>query len=404
MRRATATVTLAVFVTWSAIPSGVAKLPLRSLLKNDLGLGAEDMATFFAVAGLAWYVKPLAGLLSDQLPLLGARRVPYLLLGGGGAALAWAAAAAAPPGSAAMLAALVAVNVCAVLANSAAGGLMVDVGRTHRVLGRLSAIRLAAMNAAAVVGGTVGGWLAGRSFAWTCGVCASLMTVMVLAARTLPIREPRPHGARPLRAVLRAVGGQVIRREVLAVTVLTALFYIAPGIGSLFYYHQCDVLRLTDPQIGLLAGLYCVGGVLGALAYTRFCGRLPLGVLVAAGIGLNGASALLYVLYDSLAAGLVIEPVLGFLVMLGLMPLYELMARACPIRHEALVFAWYLGIGNAAIAVSEVLGTGLARALEIDMHGMIAVYAAGTTLAGLGLLWVPKRLLGPGDVKATRDA
>lgn len=59
---------------------GLATLPLQYLLKDHMHLGATAIARFFALAGAAWYAKPLAGMLSDSVPLWGTRRRSYLLL------------------------------------------------------------------------------------------------------------------------------------------------------------------------------------------------------------------------------------------------------------------------------------------------------------------------------------
>src|SRR3989442_977371 len=62
-----------VFATTFAQPA-VLKRPLQYLLKSDLHVSRDAMAAFFAAGALAWYFKPLAGILSDSVPLFGTRR------------------------------------------------------------------------------------------------------------------------------------------------------------------------------------------------------------------------------------------------------------------------------------------------------------------------------------------
>src|SRR5262245_34197735 len=84
---------LGAFVTTIAQPGVIGRLPLRILLKDDLHLSAQSLATFMFVSTFAWNVKPLAGLLSDAFPLFGTRRRHYMILGAGLAAsagLPWA--------------------------------------------------------------------------------------------------------------------------------------------------------------------------------------------------------------------------------------------------------------------------------------------------------------------------
>src|ERR1700761_5694731 len=69
----------------------LARLPLQNLIKNDLHLDRAANAAFFFWAGLAWYLKPLFGVVTDAFPLFGSRRKGYLILGAGLASLGWVA-------------------------------------------------------------------------------------------------------------------------------------------------------------------------------------------------------------------------------------------------------------------------------------------------------------------------
>src|SRR5579862_5693647 len=62
----------------------IADLPLKYLLKDSLRLNAAAVAAFFALGNFTNYIKPIAGLFTDSVPLLGTRRRHYLLVGVGG--------------------------------------------------------------------------------------------------------------------------------------------------------------------------------------------------------------------------------------------------------------------------------------------------------------------------------
>src|ERR1700761_2786925 len=76
----------------------LARLPLQNLLKNELHLDRSSNAAFFFWAALAWYLKPLAGIMTDAYPLFGTRRRNYLLLSSILAAAGWIALAVTPHG------------------------------------------------------------------------------------------------------------------------------------------------------------------------------------------------------------------------------------------------------------------------------------------------------------------
>lgn len=393
LRRSSAVLVVILFVTYLARSAEIAKIPLRAALKDRFDLSAADAATFFAVAGLAWYAKPLAGLLSDQVALFGTRRRHYVLVGGCLGAASWLAAAlAAADDLGSLLALLVAANLFAALANTAGGGLLVDLGRRRDVLGPLSSLRVASMSLATFLGAVVGGWLAERDFMWTCIVAAALMLVMAAVLRATPGIEAPVADQPPPRSL-----GQRLRplasREVWSVTLLMAGFHLAPGIDTLFFYHQHDVLRLTGLEIGLLSALNCVGGVLGALLYARFGARFSPALLVPAGILLGGGCLLSCLFYRSLASALIVEPLLGFCIALATLPLYELAARASPPGHEALVFGWMMSVGNLGLAGSDLLGAHIAATFALTLPAMIVLYAASTTLSVVLLRFVPASLL-----------
>ena len=63
-----------IFATTLPQPQALGKLPLQFLLKNEVHVTREQMAAFFFWCGLAWYLKPLAGILTDAFPLFRTRR------------------------------------------------------------------------------------------------------------------------------------------------------------------------------------------------------------------------------------------------------------------------------------------------------------------------------------------
>ena len=95
-------------------------------------------------------------------------------------AVTWMVAALIPLSLQALIITMSVVNVAAVLGNSVTGGLLVDKGREHRSTGRLSAMRVLAMNTTSLLAGPLGGWLASRAFPATCAVAGASMLVMVV--------------------------------------------------------------------------------------------------------------------------------------------------------------------------------------------------------------------------------
>ena len=83
-------IVVGVIATTLAQPQVMARLPISNLLKNELHLERSATAAFFFWAGLPWYFKPVAGVLTDAFPLFGSRRKSYMVICTLLAVAAWA--------------------------------------------------------------------------------------------------------------------------------------------------------------------------------------------------------------------------------------------------------------------------------------------------------------------------
>ena len=68
------------FFVFSNPGDGIMGLAMKAILKDQLHLEPTKIAAFSVIASMAWYFKPLAGLLTDNFPLLGTRRKGYLVV------------------------------------------------------------------------------------------------------------------------------------------------------------------------------------------------------------------------------------------------------------------------------------------------------------------------------------
>ena len=118
----------AIFVTGLGWPGLIGRLPFGLLLKNRLHMSPEKVAAFWAVGTLAWYFKPLFGLICDARPLFGTRRRGYLLLGTMVATAGWLAFAVLPLGYGVLMADMTVLNLGLVVVSVAAGGMQVEEG------------------------------------------------------------------------------------------------------------------------------------------------------------------------------------------------------------------------------------------------------------------------------------
>src|SRR6202140_434659 len=133
-----------IFASTMPQPQALGKLPLQFLLKNEVHVTREQMAAFFFWCGLAWYLKPLAGILTDAFPLFRTRRRHYLLISSVLASASWIGMTFVAHRYGALLWGAMIVNLFMVMASTVIGAFLVEAGQRLGATGRLTALRMSA--------------------------------------------------------------------------------------------------------------------------------------------------------------------------------------------------------------------------------------------------------------------
>jgi predicted MFS family arabinose efflux permease len=399
-----AVIATGLFVTGLGWPGLIGRLPFGLLLKNQLQLAPQEVAAFWAVAAMAWYLKPLIGLVCDAYPLFGTRRHAYLILGAALSGLLWLAFALSPQTYRPLLVLMTALYLTMAFVSAAVGGLLVALGQRHGATGRLSALRLGLVGGMSLVAGPLGGWLATRPIGWTAGLGAVILFSLVPVAALLH-REPR--GARADAAAVFAAASRQLRAIVRSRPMWTTggllfLVYLAPGFQTPLLYYQQDVLRFDPPFMGTLQLLGGLGALAGAAAYGVTCRHLPLRTSLVAGIALNAGSTLFYLGYGSANAAAVITVAAALLGTLALLPLYDLAARATPPGSESFGYALLMSVQSVAVyGVSDLMGAYLYGRLHLGWTTLVWLNAGSTALVLLFVPLLPRALL---SARETADA
>ena len=356
------------------------------------------MAAFFGLTGLAWYFKPLAGLLSDAVPLRGSRRRNYLLVSGLGAGLLWALLGVVPHRYGPLVWTLVAANAFAVLASSVSGGLLVEEGQRQRLTGRLGSLRETVIAGSSLLAQPVGGFLAARAFGWTAGVGAALFLGLIPAALSLLPEERVPARETSVAEALKAQLGPVFRaRGLWLATLFILLKELSPGFGTPLFYFQTNTLHFSKLFLGGLGAVFNAAAVGGAIVYALLCVRLPLGRLLPGAIVLSAASSLLFLGYHSAGSALAVQGMSGFLGIFASVALMDLAARTTPAGGEAMGYSLLMSAFNLGLTGSDIFGAWLYSQCHLSFAALVWI-SAGTTLLALPLM----RLL-PKDALARHD-
>jgi hypothetical protein len=382
-----------VLATTLAQPQVLARLPLQNLLKNELHVDRTANAAFFFWAGLAWYLKPFAGILTDAFPLFGSRRKSYILISATMAALSWLALIVTPHDYRKLLFVVIVINTFMVVASTVVGGYMVETAQANSGSGRLTAIRQFVQQACLVVNGPVAGYLASIAFGWTAAASGGVMFLLV-PATILFLHEQRKRS--DSRQILANARKQLVNiataRTMWAAAALMALFYIAPGFGTALFYKQQNDLHLTTQAQGFLQLIAGVFGVLAAMGYGILCRRLNLRTLLVGCMVVATAANFGYLFYSSAGRAQAIEGLNGFGYTLAELALMDLAVRSTPAGSEGLGFSLMVSVRNLALFGTDWFGSKLLDQYHFSFDSLVIANSA-TTLIAVPLVFLLPRLI-----------
>ncbi len=388
------------FVTTIGQTGSLGQLPFRFLFKNEFHMSATQQATFGAVATMAWYFKPLAGLLVDSVPLFGTKRRNYLILSALISAICWALFAVAPHKYNIYLYLTLTLNAFMVLGSTVIGGLLVDTGKRGGATGRLTSVRYFVDNVGTILIGPLGGWLATKAFGFTAGIGALLLFSLIPAALLFLKHDRVDTGVDA--AVWSRAGFQfktILRSPTMwSAAGLLFLVFVAPGFGVVMNYYQSDVLHFSTKTIGNLQMAAGAGGIIATVLYAKWCRTMQLKHLLFWGILLNALSSLLYLGYNSVHIAPYIDFTNGVLGTLGVLPLFDLCARSTPKGCESFGYSLLMSVYNVAIfVVSLPVGSWLYDKKDSfffhNFHGLVWLSTITSLIALVLLPILPKDVI-----------
>ena len=388
LQRSLLFIAYAVFITTLAQDKVLGNLPLKFLIKNDLHATKTQLAAFWFWAGLAWYIKPLFGLVIDSFPLLGTRRRWWMISASLAGAGAWGLVSLARHQYSTLLAAEILLGVLMVVASTIMGALLVEAGQRYGATGRVSSVREFVSSGCSLIAAPVGGWLATQAFGLTAGIGAGLLISLAVAAFFLLPEKPV---ARRNAQVWSEAGQQLklvfASKTLWSASGLIILFFFSPGFSTPLFYRQTNMLHFGPNFIGTSLGLASsIAGMVGAAVYGLICRRFNLRTMLFVGILLNVFGGLLYYGYHPThQVAVSIEIANGFLATLGVLPLFDLATRATPRGGEGMGYALMMGARNAALFGADYVGSFLQDHYHLPWNGLVLLNV-GTTALCLALV------------------
>lgn len=380
--------------------SGFVYEPISYILKDRLGLSVGQSAVFVAWMTFPFLIKPLFGILTDLMPIGGARRRPHLALASLLWAGAWLALAARENISySALLFLLIAVHIGVVASDVICDSVMVEQGRESHKTGLYQAVQIGVLYASLVLTGLGGGWLSAHGTPRGLFALAALLPMMILYSCVWVRESPAPEASRPSWGGLSAL---LAEKQFWFISALIFLWSFSPFLGTAQFYYQSEALKLSPVFIGFLSTLAGIAGLLGAAFYGRAIERYwNTDTLVKAAVIIGVPLSLLYVFYLGPLSTALLTVLLGFGGVVLRLALMDLAAQACPVHVEATAFAMYMAVFNLAAWASNTVGGQLYGHLlrGFSAYGSLLALTLIGTLATLSCWWLLPRALAYGALR-----
>lgn len=364
---------------------GLISQPVKVMLK-DWGQNAAQVATFSAMLALPWSIKPLYGLLTDFVPILGSRRRSYLLLMSAATALGLLAVALFPAEQQTprlLLLMLLIPTVGVAFTDVVVDALMVENGQPLGLTGRLQAIQWACIYTATMLVGLVGGYLSHHRRADLSFLICGLMSLGTFVLAWRSVDEPPAVLDHPsLRIALHALWRAATNRSLLFVSAFLFLWNFNPFSSSVLNYYMTEELHLGELFYGYTVSLGAVASIAASVAYGFYCRRVPFRWLLHLSIVCGVITTLGYALMRDEISALIVTAIVDFTYMTAMLVQLDLAARTCPPASAGTIFALLMSLTNLSTSLAAAVGGHLFEYAKLSLGSQPAF----NTLVLLGAL------------------
>lgn len=376
-------------------------LALRLWLKESLEMNIAGIGVLLTTVSMPWTMKPLYGFLSDQVPLCGRRRKPYILLCNVIAASLWLVVALCPQTPRSVLALCFIIQTATCFGDVLYDATMVELSKTEGTeeAGGFQSWCWAARSTGAVVAAAGGGFASSAMNLTSVFKLQALFPLLLALLAAVYFVEPRDErdmpvvsGCSSIRRVFRALGDARLWKPALFVCVFAA----TPSSGTAWFYYLVNARGFTPNVMGMLSCLRHVAMLCGALAYRRFfrgSAFRPFFSTMVVLSSLLSLTPLILVQGLNLQWGIPDLFFVGgddvFLATIGqiaMMPCLVLAAKLCPSGIEASLYASFIGFINASALLSEYSGAWITSLLGVTHDNFEAMPQLILICAGSSLL------------------
>jgi hypothetical protein len=237
----------------------------------------------------------------------------------------------------------------------------------------------------------IGGWMASSLSPRTALLVAAIVMGLVLLQSSWKTSFASTDVGRDTEDNRQAVRRLLRHRALPPVMAALVLWNFSPGFGTALLFYLSDQVKVSPEVYGAYGAVLLFSGAVGALAYAAICRRVALGTTLRWMLVLNLFPAFLLLVARDGMQVLLIAAVIGLLLGMGNVALFDLLRRACPTRLEGTGIM----LGYSVFTLGGTLGD-LAGAWAYQRYGIVFCLMADTlaTAVIFGVLpHVPRALL-----------
>ena len=368
-------------------------LPIRRLLKDELHVSESQMAIFFGVGALAWYVKPLAGLVVDRIALFGTHHRHYLVASSLLAAALWLLLGLVSHSYYLLLVLAIAIQSMLVVGSTVLGGFLVERGKLLRAEGRLVSCRTFIEHACLLIAGPLAGYLAGLPFGATAAIGAAIaiaIAPVAVVCVTEPAQDkPKLVGTSQILDQLKLYNS----RSTWLVAIFLFVCNVPQSFGTPLYFYQKNVLAFSDIEIGYLTAVAGGGALLASTMYPFLCRRMPMQAILILGTLGPSIGIIAYLFYISIVTAFIVEFASGFLFGIGTLALMQSAVISTLTSSAAFGFAVFMSASNAGAAIGDILAALMVEYASMTLFDVVALFVAVSAACCMFVYCLPRGLL-----------
>ncbi len=391
---------------------GLARLAVSFFLKDDLGLTPAEVAALTGITALPWIIKPLFGLVSDGLPILGYRRRPYLVLSGLLGTASWLALATLVNDALTATLVILLTSLSVAISDVIVDSLIVERAREESLTqsGSLQSLSWGA----SALGGLLTAYFSGLLLQHLSSNQVFMITAtfpLIISAVAWVIAEDKIDQDNvevkesPVKGQIKQLWVALKQKPVWLPIAFLFVWQATPTADSAFFFFSTNELGFEPEFLGRVRLVTSFASLVGIFLFQRYLKTVPFrkilgwSTVIAAVLGMT---TLLLVTHTNRALGIddhwfslgdsLILTVVG---QITWMPVLVLSARLCPKGVEATLFALLMSIWNLSGLLSHEFGALLTSWLGVTESNferlwLLVIITNLSTLIPLPFLgWLP---------------